>query len=154
MQCFLRIIFFLVLLLAFSACTNADSDNAELSEDDIYAFALAFHTGDFDTVSKHIAEGYIHVNSGAAPYSRTQWLAWYEGYAQEITNGDQVFKQYEIEALEIQRHQDAAYVSGVVRASGERFGDPFSQKIRFTNLWVWEDDRWKRAGFHDVASSQ
>lgn len=143
----------LFLFLVPAACAQPQEPAADI-ETAVAAFAEAFRSGDYETVEAHIADRYVHVNSGGAPYDREQWLSWYEGYAAEITDGDHVFDSYAIKSLDIARHDDAAYVTGVVRAEGERFGEPFSQRIRFTNLWIVEDGRWKRAGFHDVASSE
>ncbi len=106
------------------------------------------------TVEAHLAEDYVHVNSGAAPYDRAQWLGWYEGYAREIARGDHVFEDYAVQSLQITQHEDAAYVTGVVHATGTRYGEAFVQRIRFTNMWIIEGGRWKRAGFHDASSSE
>ena len=142
----------LLILVFFAACAPTTAPENDL-EDTLSEFAAAFQSGDYDTVASSIAENYLHVNSDASPIDRTQWLDWYKGYAQEINNGDHVFEHYDIEDVQIVVHNEAAYVTGVVHASGIRFGEAFSQNIRFTNLWVVEQQHWKRAGFHDVAVS-
>lgn len=120
-------------------------------DDTLSKFANAFQSGDYETVASYISEDYIHVNNGAPPIDRLEWLDWYKGYANEIKSGDHVFERYDIEDLQIVIHNDAAYVTGIVHANGIRFGEAFSQNIRFSNLWVVEQKRWKRLGFHDVA---
>lgn len=142
---------FFVLLLT-DACAQPQQVETNI-ETTLTTFAEAFRTGDYETVEAHISDNYVHVNGDGAPYDRVQWLEWYKGYAKEIANGDHVFEDYAVQSLEITRHDDAAYVTGVVRANGERFGEAFTQNIRFTNLWIIENGKWKRAGFHDAASS-
>ena len=104
-------------------------------------------------VASYIANDYMHVNSGAAPYDRSQWLRWYQEYAREINNGDHVFEHYVMDDVEIVIHGNAAYVTGVIQANGVRHGEAFSQSLRFTNLWIVEHQRWKRLGFHDAVAN-
>ena len=143
------------MLIATFITGCAKSSQPEISiETTLANFSDAFRSGDYDTVEAHIADEYLHVNSGAAPYDRAQWLGWYETYAQEIVDGEHVFANYSVEALKIARYNDAAFVTGIVRANGVRHGETFNQDIRFTNLWIIEDGQWKRAGFHDTGNTE
>lgn len=143
----------LLIVVFAAACAPVTAPENGL-EDTLTKFATAFQSGDYDTVASYIADGYMHVNSDAPPIDRKQWLDWYKGYAGEIKNGDHVFERYKIEDVQIVAYEDTAYVTGVVHANGVRFGEAFSQNIRFTNLWIVEQNRWKRVGFHDVAVTQ
>ncbi len=151
-----RVIFRILIAVVFltsASCVQRQQPATDI-ETTLRNFAEAFRSGDVETVSAHIAANYVHVNSGGAPYDRAQWLGWYAGYAAEIASGDHVFNNYGVHSLDVTMHDDAAYVTGVVRADGTRFGEAFTQNIRFTNLWIVENGQWKRAGFHDVASSE
>lgn len=138
---------------ASGACMQPNHSENEVRTA-VLDFAENFSTGKFANIESTTAKTYMHINSGNSPLTRTQWLGWYRGFADDITKGDHIFENYQIENLQIAFYEDAAYVTGVVNANGTRLGEPFTQSIRFTNLWVVEGEHWKRAGFQDAPSTQ
>lgn len=118
----------------------------------VEAFADAFQSADIEALDQMLTDNYVHTNTGAHPIDKKGWLRWLASRRDEIVRGDYLVETYEIEGLEIVLYGSAAVVTGIVHTSGTSYDKPFDKRIRFTNLWVYQRDRWLRAAFHDAPS--
>ena len=117
--------------------------------DAVETFAKAFRAADIETLDQLLTDDYVNINAGGQPIDKEAWLRWMTSRGDELARGDYVIETYELEDLEIVLYGQAAVVTGMVHSSGTSYKQPFNSKIRFTNLWVHEGGRWRRAAFHD-----
>jgi Domain of unknown function (DUF4440) len=116
----------------------------------VETFSRAFAAADTNALSGLLTRQYVHTNGSSAPLQKTQWLQYVGARNAEIKSGALVLREYRNEDLIVETYSDqTAIVQGVNTASGERNGQPFRTRIRFTQVWVQENGRWKRAAFHD-----
>ena len=113
------------------------------------AFAEAFRDGDVETIEGLLGSRYSHCNSDGSRPTKDQWLEWFSTRAREIRSGRFVFSEYRNDDIQIQIHETVAVVTAVNVSSGIRDGKPFSNRLRFTQVWVLEAGEWKRIAFHD-----
>ena len=115
-------------------------------------FSDAYVAADVAVLGSLLADPYLHVNGATGTVIDDQaWLAWVATQHDALESGALVIESYEIEDLLIRMRKDSSIVTGIVRSSGVRDGEPFRTAVRFTNLWVLEGKEWKRALFHDSA---
>ena len=118
----------------------------------VQVFGEAYVTADVVALESLLADPYLHVNGATGTVIGGEaWLGWVATQHDALEAGTLVIESYEIEDLLIRMRKDSSIVTGIVRSSGVRDGEPFRAAIRFTNLWVLEGDEWKRALFHDSA---
>ena len=128
-----------------------DSREADLRSA-IEAFAEAFRVADVQELGLLLAENYVHVNGGSGNViGREDWLAWVESRRREIQKRELVIGEYRIEDLRIVIHGDTAIVVGAVFSEEVRNDQPRTVRVRFSNTWLYEDSKWRRAAFHDSA---
>jgi ketosteroid isomerase-like protein len=138
----------LVLLAgAVSSASAATVESTILSK--VEAFADAFRDGDVETINGLLGATYSHCNSDGSRPTREKWLAWFTTRADDIRAGRFVYDEYRNEDLQIQVHGSVAVVTAVNISAGTRGGTPFSNRLRFTQVWLLEDGEWKRIAFHD-----
>ena len=114
------------------------------------AFARAFREADVSVLQTLLTESYLHVNGRSGNVlNRDQWLNWVASRRAELDRGEFVFTTYRVEDVQVQLYGEAAAVTGVVHASGQRHDALFTIAGRFTNIWVKQGGVWRRAGFHD-----
>jgi ketosteroid isomerase-like protein len=142
----------LVLLLIASLSVAADKKHSKEGElrAAIAAFGQAFVAADVHVLKTYLTDDYIHVNgSSGNVLNQQQWLAWLETRQTKIAAGSLVIVEYLVKDLVIKINADSAIVIGVIESNGEEDEKPFNSKIRFTNLWLFQQGRWRRAAFHD-----
>ena len=142
----------LLLLLAPSpVLAEAASHEADVRAA-VESFGRAFAEADVPTLEAFLTDTYVHVNGRTDNVlNRDEWLSWVKTRRTELETGDLVVSEYGIEDLEVDLYGEAAVVTGVVHSKVSRNGDPFENRIRFTNVWVLEGAAWRRAAFHDSA---
>jgi ketosteroid isomerase-like protein len=114
------------------------------------ALGEAYKSGDVEALEDLIAERYSHINNGAPPIGRKIWLDANRERAKKIKDGSIEVTDYQLADLRITLiGESAAVVTGRVHAAETVDGKPRQYNVRFTNFWVKEDGRWKRAAFHD-----
>jgi len=117
----------------------------------IAAFDRAFRAADVAALDALLTEGYVHINGrSGALLSRAEWLRWVGSRRAALDSGELVIESYEVRQLSIRMYERAAVVTGEVESSGLRDGSPFSSVVRFSNFWVLDGGRWRRAAFHDT----
>jgi len=140
----------LLLLAPWSGATEAVNSEAEVRAA-VASFGSAFVEADVPTLEGLLEENYIHINgSSGNVLNRDEWLGWVESRRAELESGALVVSDYRIEDVEVEIHGEAAVVTGVAVASGNRHGVPYHSQVRFTNVWVHRDGAWRRAAFHDT----
>jgi ketosteroid isomerase-like protein len=134
-----------------AAPAGEDSREADLRSA-IQAFGEAFRVADAQELGLLLSDDYVHVNGGSGNViDREDWLRWVESRRREIHNGELIIREYRIEDLRIVIHGDTAIVVGAVFSKEVRNGQSHTVRIRFSNTWLYEDSKWRRAAFHDSA---
>jgi hypothetical protein len=140
---------FAALVLPRWAATTGGSRVGEV-EAAFSQFSRAFAEADVPVLRGLLARNYTHVNGRTGSVlTGGEWLKWLQSRRVELDTGKLVISVYEIKDLVVQVYKEAAVVTGVAYSSGERDGSPFTSRVRFTNLWVVEEGKWRRAAFHD-----
>jgi ketosteroid isomerase-like protein len=140
-----------LLLLSSSNLLAANQpQEVEAVEAAFLEFSDAFREANAALLASRLTESYVHVNGrSGSVLDRTRWLEYIRSRRQEIERGDLVVEEHEVEDLEVQIYGSSAVVTGIVFSRGSRSGEPFRSRVRFTNLWVEQEGRWRRAAFHD-----
>lgn len=116
----------------------------------VQAFAEAFIKADTTALNKLLDEKYIHVNGGSGNViNKEEWLKWVASRRSELDSGSLIVKDYEIENMLVVIHGVTAVVTGTVTDIGTKNGNPYGSQMRFTNIWIRNGNRWRRAAFHD-----
>jgi ketosteroid isomerase-like protein len=102
-----------------------------------------------ETIEGLLGSSYSHCNSDGSKPTKDQWLAWFSTRANNIRSGQFVYTEYRNEDIQIHVHGTVAVVTAVNISSGTRDGKPFSHRLRFTQVWLFEAGDWKRIAFHD-----
>ncbi|WP_444995717.1 nuclear transport factor 2 family protein [Aliikangiella sp. IMCC44359] len=141
----------LMALLCNVFALRAQSDNEEQKlRQTIELFGQAFVNADVKTLDALLTEKYRHTNSGSKAFGKTQWLKWIAGRQQATTSGELKYTSYQTEDLQIVLYGGSAVVTGRNIAKGIDKNKAFMVDIRFTHLWVKENEQWKRAAFQDA----
>lgn len=116
----------------------------------IEAFGQAFREADVQELERLLSDEYVHVNGGSGNViGREDWLEWVKSRRAEIDGGELFITEYRIEDLRIIFHGDTAIAVGAVFSRQVRNGESSTLRIRFSNTWLYEDSKWRRAAFHD-----
>lgn len=154
----MRIIIILFSFLLLSACqqqaeTETEAQKAERQAtlgETISTFNQAFLEVDRPMLDSMTTENYLHSNGSHSPISKEIWLFFLDQRKKQLADSSLQIETYRMDELEIQFHDDAAWVSGLVHTQGMRDSVMFDDEIRVSHLWVWENDSWKRAAFQDA----
>ena len=115
----------------------------------VQVFVDAFRDGDVETIQGLLGSSYSHCNSNGSRPTKDEWLAWFTTRAADTRAGRFVYTEYRNDDVRIQIHDLVAVVTAVNVAAGTRDGTPFSHRLRFTQVWILEEGKWKRIAFHD-----
>lgn len=135
-------------MLVIPAKSNGQSGANALHEA-FTSFNKAFVRADTEVLKQMLTEKYIHTNHGNPPIRSASWLKYIESRRQKLEQGVLQIELYETGELDFQYHGNTGVITGIVQSKGTNNGEPFEVNIRFTQLWVFENDRWKRAAFQD-----
>ncbi|MEM7299420.1 MAG: nuclear transport factor 2 family protein [Bacteroidota bacterium] len=144
-----QILFILILFLIYSCETKGESNTIGL-EETIKQFNEAFNQGNTDVLSKMITDNYTHTNSSWKSFGKEQWMKYMIKRKEKISKGKLLVDQYVMDELAIEFFEDSAIVTARISTSGVDDGNPFIKQFRVTNLWVLQEGKWLRAGFHDT----
>lgn len=137
-------------ILSAGLLTEAGASDPQKIESLVIRFGEAYRNADIETIDRLLASKYSHINDGGKPIDREAYLDWNKTRKANLNSGAWSVSAYELSGLEVTVFPGSAVVTGVVTASGERDGEGWSSRVRFTNLWVEEDGAWRRAAFHDT----
>ncbi len=115
----------------------------------VVEFGEAFVAADVEGLGEMLTDDYVHSGPTGSVRTKQEWLRWITTRREAIDSGAFRMDTYENDQLLVRIHGDTAIVSGRNSATGIRDGQPFSWRIRFTNVWVKQEGQWRRAAFHD-----
>jgi ketosteroid isomerase-like protein len=118
--------------------TSADAAAAMQATQDACA---AWRTGDAAALERLLADGFTLVGSDAGVQTREEVLA-------EVRTGEPRYERFENVDMTARLWGDVAMVRGVTRLKGAAAGAPFELEVRFTDLLVREDGRWRLVSSH------
>jgi len=145
-----RIFYFLFFGCFIFSCSERTVKPTEASLlEAIDVFNKAFAEADTTTLSKMLTENYLHTNSASGPWKKPGWLSYVAGQKKKLDNGVLTIEEYSMSNIEYQLYGNAAVLSAVVKNVGREDTLSFSKSFKVTHLWVYENDTWKRAAFHD-----
>ncbi len=148
--------FFLIgFFLFFSRCGPAAPPGVEAyaSLESLHqaleAFNDAYARAEATVLDKMLATGYLHTNGARPPLDKGEWLQYVAFRRRAIDKGELVIDRYVLLDLKTRLHGNAAALSARVRINGLDENGPFEHEFRTTQLWVFEEEGWKRAAYHD-----
>ena len=139
----------LTFILGLCHCKNQNPPKSEELLAAIDTFNIAYVKGDLTTLDSLTTENYLHTNSSSRVIGKTDWFTYLNKRSERLNSGDLRVLDYALEQTKIEFHGSSAIITGRVTViTKDRMGTTKNQ-YRITNLWVYENGRWKRAGFHD-----
>ena len=149
----------IVLYMAVVSVLALDSLGAPLSDEAVreaelrsavQAFGRAYVEADVSELGLLLTENYVHVNGSTGNVlGREDWLEWVSSRRAQIETGELRILEYRIEDVAIVSHDTTAIVVGTVYSS-QLTGDVSSTtRVRFSNTWLYRNEKWIRASFHD-----
>ena len=149
----------IVLYMAVVSVLALDSLGAPLSDEAVreaelrsavQAFGRAYVEADVSELGLLLTENYVHVNGSTGNVlGREDWLEWVTSRRAQIETGELRILEYRIEDVAIVSHDTTAIVVGTVYSS-QLTGDVSStSRVRFSNTWLYRNEKWIRASFHD-----
>ncbi|MEX0315016.1 MAG: nuclear transport factor 2 family protein [Allomuricauda sp.] len=151
---FVQTLLLIGLSLLFSTGCKSDSPALTQAQEDaliptIERFNNAFAQSDLVTLDGLVTDDYIHTNSTSKAITKESWFQYLNKRDKEIQTGTLVIKTYEMSDLNVEYHANSAIVTGKVSIMYTKEGKSAENEYRITNVWVFQDEGWKRAGFHD-----
>jgi len=134
---------------AFSCSQSPSKPNEAGLIEAVDVFNKAFAEVDTATLSQMLTEGYLHTNSTSGPWKKPGWLSYVAGQRKKLDDGTLTIAEYSMSDMEYQFYGNSAVLSAVVKNVGQEDTLSFSKTFKVTHLWVYQDDTWKRAAFHD-----
>ena len=114
------------------------------------AFTEAFNASDVETLETLLAEHYSHTNDSDPPLDREAWLTSIAKRRADVETGAVKITDIQRSDIELRSSGDTAVGTGLYRMRGERNGEPYGIKIRYTQVWEWDGEDWYRVAFHDT----
>ena len=147
--------YFLPMVCLMLVCSTALGDEAKEARltQRMAAMSAAFNASDVATLDTLLADHYSHTNNSAAPLDRESWLASIAKRRDDMDSGAQKITSVETSDIKVRSHNNTAVGTGVYIMKGERGGQPFGLKIRYTQVWEWDGTDWYRVAFHDTYES-
>ncbi|MEO1484702.1 MAG: nuclear transport factor 2 family protein [Bacteroidota bacterium] len=147
MKPFLTIV--LLVTLGLSGCQHKGEPNQKELLWTIEKFNKAFAQGDLATLDSLTTANYLHTNSNSKVIGKADWFNYLKKRSTSLESGEITVLRYELDQTKIEYHGASAIVTGRVTVVVRDSLGTKENQYRITNLWVYEDGIWKRAGFHD-----
>ena len=128
---------------------NTKKQEKENLEDAIKKFNMAFATGDLEILDSLTTENYLHTNSSSKVIGKSDWFNYLKKRNAFLKSGKLVVMDYTLGQTKIEYHGSSAIVTGRVTVVAKDSLGTTENQYRITNLWVYKNGTWKRAGFHD-----
>ncbi|UII75449.1 nuclear transport factor 2 family protein [Flagellimonas sp. HMM57] len=141
-------VYLVVSFFLFCACTAQPKEKELL--DTIEKFNTAFANSELPTLDAMVTENYVHTNGNSKAIDKTSWFNYLKSRNQEIESGMLKMEGYNMDELHIELHNQTAITTAKISTSIIKNGVITENEYRVTNIWVYEDDVWKRAAFHDT----
>ncbi len=145
--------FFILISTVFLSCssnTNKSSVNDEQKLwETITEFNQAFKNSNVEKLETMITDNYVHTNGNSKSIHKNTWITYLHKRNKDIENGNLIVNAYEMSEETVQFYDNVAIVTAKILVSNTKQGNIQENGFRVTNIWVLENDNWKRAGFHD-----
>lgn len=144
-------LFSIILLFACMSCvsTSPEKPTEESLLVAVETFNRAFSSGQIPTLVTMIADDYRHTNGNSKAIDTQSWLTYLHQRNKDLESKTLIVHDYKMDQIDVVLYEKAALVTGRVTTSVTYKGDHKVNEYRVTHLWVYENERWKRAGFHD-----
>ena len=147
--CTLALLVLLICLVPAPASGSAP-DREQQVRKAVEAFSEAFEKADAATLRAMLTDDYVHINGRSGNMlDGAAWLLWIGSRRGDIESGKLFIESYRVDQIKINLHGGTAIVTGVVSTRTQRDGVVTDHRIRFANVWVEQDQHWRRAAFHD-----
>ncbi len=138
-----------VFTLGLGGCQIHTTTNQKELAASINKFNKAFALGDLEVLDALTTKNYLHTNSSSQVIVKSDWFNYLKKRNERLRSGEFVVLDYVLDQTKIEYHGSSAIVTGRVTVVTKDSIETTKNQYRITNLWVYEDNRWKRAGFHD-----
>lgn len=128
---------------------NASEINQEALIARLDEFNQAFKEGNVEQLAAMITHNYQHTHGNSQAFGKESWLNYLRQRQKDMEEGKVQVDVYEMDQREITYYGDMAIVTARVKVQTQREGEARENEFRVTNIWVYEEGTWKRAGFHD-----
>jgi ketosteroid isomerase-like protein len=119
------------------------ADRAAALEDAVRRFGEAWANGDGVAMDALLSPSYTHTDVFGKLSDRAAWLAYASGRGGRTT-------RIEFRGVRIRVHGDVGIVTGINDLHGGGIRDAADSRnltLAFTQVWVWQQDRWLREAF-------
>ncbi len=158
-KCKMKAFNFTTILLAtilLSACSDISSseENKIFNKEELLLaidkFNKAFAECDIVILESMITENYQHTNGNSKSIGKESWISYLNKRKVEIESGKLIVNNYQMDQAKIEFFHNTAIVTARIVSLMNKQGKIQENQHRVTNLWVNENGKWKRAGFHDA----
>ena len=140
----------LVLLWACNPQTpNTDTAHQETLMQAVAAFNQAFKAGNVQQLESMITANYQHSNGNSKAIGKTTWLSFLSKRKKSLENGSLVINSYEMSETQVAFFENTAILTAKISVASTQSGNYTENAYRVTHVWVYENQQWKRASFHD-----
>ena len=137
-------------LLVIGCQTTESNPNKQELLHAIDLFNDTFKSGDTASLGTMITDDYTHTNGSWKSFGKDKWLEYMTAREKKLQSGDLLIDQYAMDELETTLFGNNAITTARIIVSGVEDNKPFLKKFRVTNIWVYKQSKWLRAGFHDT----
>lgn len=145
----LFVLFFSVLTSCSVSTASSEKPTKASLEKAINTFNQAFSNGNVPKLITMISDEYRHTNGSAKAIDARSWLNYLHKRSADIRSKELIVNSYEMDQIDIVMYGTSAIVTGRVKTSSTYQENTRESEFRVTHLWIFENERWKRAGFHD-----
>ncbi len=146
--CFKLSIFFVLMIGNVQLVTSQEKEEKILLKS-IEDFNLAFKKSDIEKLESMITDRYVHTNGNSKSIDKNTWITYLYKRKKDIESKNLIVNSYEMKETEIQLHNNTAIVTGKIVVSNTKNGELIENQYRVTNIWIYKNNQWKRAAFHD-----
>ncbi|MEM9077792.1 MAG: nuclear transport factor 2 family protein [Bacteroidota bacterium] len=140
---------FVLFGICMLSCQTEKKVDHESLKTAIETFNRAFSKGDLVVLDSMITPNYLHTNSSSKVIGKESWFNYLEKRNKRLESGEIEVLDYTLDETKIEYHGNSAIVTGRVTVMTKDSLGTKQNQYRITNLWVYENGKWKRAGFHD-----
>lgn len=140
-----------IFLFTCMSCVISNSKNPtkESLLEAITKFNDAFSKGHAETLVTMISNDYRHTNANTKAIDARSWVNYLHKRSKDLQSKNLVVHSYDMDQIEVVLYGTSAVVTGRVKTSSTYKGNKNENEFRVTHFWVYENERWKRAAFHD-----
>ncbi|MBQ4822437.1 nuclear transport factor 2 family protein [Aquimarina sp. MMG016] len=150
----LRTIILLSIAIILIHCSPPNHNDKSLATKEsllktIEKFNTAFNTGDIKTLESMVTDNYLHTNSNSESIRKEDWFNYLHKRKKDIDSGILSVSSYNMDQTKVEIYNNTAIITARISVSSITSGKVKENQYRVTNIWVFQQGKWKRAGFHD-----